>query len=188
MFNQMFQPMLGPPAPTSLICRMLGLSELPATAEAVVSAFRARVAEIHPDTAGEDSDPDRVAELLWARDMALLRLVRPPVTASNGPRDPLLYPSRPHITTCAVCGVAAGTQPDGRRVRIYGAAGGLRKRWVGYCWACATDAENEHQRDLRRERRANMTCECCGVTFTPARSDARFCSAACRQGAYRRRT
>jgi hypothetical protein len=32
----------------------------------------------------------------------------------------------------------------------------------------------------------SVTCEVCGQTFTPKRSDARICSAACRQRAHRR--
>ena len=35
--------------------------------------------------------------------------------------------------------------------------------------------------------RATRRCENCGQTFAPARTDALFCSAACRQRAYRRR-
>jgi hypothetical protein len=35
--------------------------------------------------------------------------------------------------------------------------------------------------------REMRTCESCGQTFEPARTDALFCSAACRQRAYRRR-
>ena len=36
-------------------------------------------------------------------------------------------------------------------------------------------------------RGINRTCEHCGETFKPARSDARYCGAACRQAAWRRR-
>jgi hypothetical protein len=39
---------------------------------------------------------------------------------------------------------------------------------------------------LRREKRVDLTCAC-GKTFTPARTDARYCSNACRQRAYRGR-
>jgi hypothetical protein len=35
--------------------------------------------------------------------------------------------------------------------------------------------------------RETRSCESCGQTFEPARTDALFCSAACRQRAYRRR-
>lgn len=39
----------------------------------------------------------------------------------------------------------------------------------------------------RHQARADRECVGCGSTFTPARSDARYCSPACRQRAYRRR-
>jgi hypothetical protein len=39
---------------------------------------------------------------------------------------------------------------------------------------------------LRREKRNSLTCAC-GKTFTPVRADARYCSDACRQRAYRMR-
>lgn len=37
------------------------------------------------------------------------------------------------------------------------------------------------------EERAGRTCEACGDPFTPRRADARYCSNACRQDAYRQR-
>ena len=38
----------------------------------------------------------------------------------------------------------------------------------------------------KRERKPRK-CECCPATFTPSRADSRYCSAACRQRAYRER-
>ena len=53
----------------------------------------------------------------------------------------------------------------------------------GMCGAC-----------YQRKRRASKwrapvdrTCQHCGVTFTPSRSDARYCSHKCRQHAHRTR-
>lgn len=40
----------------------------------------------------------------------------------------------------------------------------------------------------RREPRTAGSCATCAQSFTPPRSDGRYCSAACRQKAYRRRT
>jgi hypothetical protein len=37
------------------------------------------------------------------------------------------------------------------------------------------------------ETRSTAVCSCCRRDFSPRRSDARFCSAACRQAAYRLR-
>jgi hypothetical protein len=53
-------------------------------------------------------------------------------------------------------------------------------RWV----ACSTRC---YQRAWRRSRRieTTRTCAVCGQTFTPPRSDARYCSNACRQKHYR---
>lgn len=39
----------------------------------------------------------------------------------------------------------------------------------------------------RRSRAGVTTCAVCGTTFAPARADARTCSSACRQKAYRAR-
>ena len=40
---------------------------------------------------------------------------------------------------------------------------------------------------LRALARENLTCKRCGRTFTPKRSDAKYCSEACKQAAYRTR-
>lgn len=45
-----------------------------------------------------------------------------------------------------------------------------------------------YQKELtqrRHEARKDMVCPVCGKTFTPKRSDAKYCSNACRQKAYR---
>ena len=45
-----------------------------------------------------------------------------------------------------------------------------------------------YQKELtkrRREARKDMVCPVCGKNFTPKRSDAKYCSNACRQKAYR---
>jgi hypothetical protein len=53
----------------------------------------------------------------------------------------------------------------------------------GLCGACYQRA---HRR-AKREARALIPCAGCGNSFKPARTDARYCSAACRQRAYRER-
>jgi hypothetical protein len=40
----------------------------------------------------------------------------------------------------------------------------------------------------RRSRVKPQPCALCGVSFMPKRNDARYCSAACKQKAFRRRT
>jgi hypothetical protein len=52
---------------------------------------------------------------------------------------------------------------------------------------CAREKRNADARGRRLEARENHRCAVCDETFTPARSDARYCSAACRQDAYRKR-
>jgi len=55
-----------------------------------------------------------------------------------------------------------------------------KRQTTGYlCHPC-------YRRELRREKRNSLTCVC-GKTFTPVRADARYCSNACRQRAYRMR-
>ncbi len=54
------------------------------------------------------------------------------------------------------------------------------------CNACARKIHGRNRRE-RLARRRTRECEVCGETFTPPRSDAKTCSPACRQKAYRRR-
>jgi len=87
----------------------------------------------------------------------------------------------------------------------------LRERWIGHairgpwwgvCDACGTEAQVARQRHGRGfecfacfERRVTaservgrrIACTGCGREFAPSRSDARWCSSACRQRAYRQR-
>jgi hypothetical protein len=48
-------------------------------------------------------------------------------------------------------------------------------------------AQAQRRRDQRAAARGDSQCEGCGETFTAARSDARYCSPACRQRSYRER-
>jgi len=52
---------------------------------------------------------------------------------------------------------------------------------------CSRRCEQRYRRRLKRQERATATCACCGIQFEPRRSDARFCSIACKQAAYRDR-
>ena len=63
--------------------------------------------------------------------------------------------------------------------------GGQHRRY------CSAEC-GERERSRRRERSAvrivgSRSCETCRKTFTPPRSDGRYCSSACRQKAYRTR-
>jgi hypothetical protein len=52
---------------------------------------------------------------------------------------------------------------------------------------CYAAARTRQARERRRRARADRVCDTCGETFTPSRSDAVYCSNACRQRAYRGR-
>ena len=57
---------------------------------------------------------------------------------------------------------------------------------------CCDKCKNEYWVEYRREKRLRLrdpqkTCVICGENFTPARCDAKTCSPACRQKAYRQR-
>ena len=52
---------------------------------------------------------------------------------------------------------------------------------------CAAVARAARARHERRLARSSRSCERCGQTFEPKRADAKFCSVACKQAAYRRR-
>jgi hypothetical protein len=54
--------------------------------------------------------------------------------------------------------------------------------------SCERLARNAELRERRRSSRGERICEDCGGTFTPPRADGRYCSAACRQRAYRKRS
>src|SRR5262245_46376784 len=55
------------------------------------------------------------------------------------------------------------------------------------CQRCAPAARAARARERRRLARCDRSCERCGETFEPKRADAKFCSSACRQAAYRHR-
>lgn len=66
------------------------------------------------------------------------------------------------------------------------------KQRVEAVWTCPTpECKRERKyraaREKRREERTDLKCQECGDTFTPDRSDAKYCSAACKQRAYRKR-
>ena len=52
---------------------------------------------------------------------------------------------------------------------------------------CGMKAHRLRQRVRRWQNRRDTICLACGKMFTPQRSDAKYCSSACRQKAYRSR-
>jgi hypothetical protein len=172
--------------PDSVPLHILGLDVRPDSQDEVRSAFRARIKAAHPDVA-PTMDDDGVPGLVWARDV-LLRKIPAPVTADG-------------LTTGS--GISRNTSDGVRRVGSngYPLCKGCgeeyrasycngESRWRGYCLVCADDAEKVRLQELRRQARADRTCENanCAATFAPGRADGRFCSNTCRQAAYRTRT
>lgn len=176
--------------PDSVPLRILGLDELPATHDAVKTAFRARVMAAHPDLAAYTIPDVRkaaeaavagaqdVQELVWARDI-LLRKIPEPVTANESTTAHLNNRNAFVVrdAQCEGCGIT----------RLGGWWVPRRHRGHTLCFACQHQRDNRIQRERRRQARAGKPCVACGQPFTPPRADGRYCSGACRQRAYRRR-
>jgi hypothetical protein len=60
--------------------------------------------------------------------------------------------------------------------------------WTGHVVVCSARCADERYNGQHRQIAEPRPCASCGEVFTPSRSDALRCSAACRQRAYRRRT
>jgi hypothetical protein len=96
--------------------------------------------------------------------------------------DPRDLAAAQHQTTCKGCGQSM-LVPD-RRVRT--------DIWKGRLLAirastCSSRCEQRYRRRFRQIHKEKINCSVCNVPFRPKRADARFCSNACRQWAYRRR-
>jgi hypothetical protein len=86
---------------------------------------------------------------------------------------PMIFSDRRFEAVCGGCGRRMVTVAKLR----------LSQRWPVACSdRCAQRIRREHT----HTRSITRTCPC-GKTFKPKRSDALFCSAACKQKAYRRR-
>lgn len=174
--------------PETIPLRILGLVPPVPNREAIVAAFRRRALEVHPDLqlaydhpvlqAGAEVLATRpeIRELVWARDV-LLSMVPEPVTASNGGSNPPRSPVTPGASVCRKC------QRECEHYAVM-ADHSRRARW---CWRCVQADDTEQAKERRRRRRANRRCAHCAAVFTPPRSDGRYCSARCRQAAFRGR-
>lgn len=78
-------------------------------------------------------------------------------------------PTRHPVVACEACGQQLHMEPDRRRKRV----------------TCSNSCRQKTYKTIRVP--SSVTCDGCGNTYEPARSDSRFCSPACRQKAYRER-
>lgn len=97
--------------------------------------------------------------------------------------EPNQYGWYPRLGTCS-----CGRSVYSRRHQSRGHLDGYRYTYQrAYCCDDHRAEQVNAARRAARERRRRTVCTVCGDTFTPPRSDGRYCSAACRQKAYRRR-
>ena len=177
--------------PETIPLRILGLTPPVPNRQTIVSAFRRRVLEVHPDLqlaydhpviqeAAEvvEAQPE-IRELVWARDV-LVEMAPEPVTATTGVSMHPCLSVTPKAKTCRHCERELGER------EIY-AVGASRSRRAWWCWRCVQADDAEQAKERRRRRRANRRCAQCAARFTPPRSDGRYCSPRCRQAAFRSR-
>jgi hypothetical protein len=102
------------------------------------------------------------------------------------------------VTVCAACAEPAEQARAKYKVMCEGCSQPMLtprypcavRRWVS-SWknigehVCSKRCEQRYRRRLQRESRDETHCTVCGVGFRPKRADAKFCSNACRQRAYR---
>jgi endogenous inhibitor of DNA gyrase (YacG/DUF329 family) len=76
---------------------------------------------------------------------------------------------------------------DGCGRPVHNEINGVDRKYTFCSESCQKVAKSKIARDSRSQARAHRDCESCGKLFEPSRDDARFCSVACKQRAYRRR-
>jgi hypothetical protein len=181
--------------PETIPLRILGLVPPVPARQTIVSAFRRRVLEVHPDLqlaydhpvlqAGAEAlvgtRPD-IRELVWARDV-LVEIAYDParVTGKQGISMRPFVPVTPTAKVCRKCQRELGER------EWYAVAAFHHSPRAGWCWRCVHADDAERAKERRRRRRANRRCVRCAVLFTPSRSDGRYCSPRCRQAAFRKR-
>jgi hypothetical protein len=116
------------------------------------------------------SDSETVYLRYWCYVQRLCTMCEPCAISSLGTRHTAPEP-------CECCG----------RVVCFKAPGDFRcaRRRVFCCNFCRSRHRNQQAKAARALRL--QSCERCDRTYNAARSDAKFCSPACRQAAYRRR-
>jgi hypothetical protein len=157
-----------PPPPDSIPLRILGLAAMPADRAPVVAAFRRMMMMAHPDVSVDEASratDATVQELVWARQILFARLPEP-VTPTELPPQEGFTRNGARAPRAPVEAVT-DTRQGRRRARREAAAARARA--------------------TRAEARASQRCERCDASIEADRGDARYCSNACRQAAYRQR-
>lgn len=183
--------------PETIPLRILGLVPPVPSRQAIVSAFRRRAIEVHPDLQLAYDNPvlqagaeglitrPEIRELVWARDELVKRAPDPDrVTDKSHTHDQEFVSVTPTAKVCRKCQRTLG-EDERYAVSPYVEY----SRRAGWCWRCARADENARARDRRRRRhpRATRPCAQCAALFTPPRADGRYCSPRCRQAAFRSR-
>jgi hypothetical protein len=99
--------------------------------------------------------------------------------------EPCVTCGRPVINTHQRWATSPEPRPGFRHAWREGRYYGPARVWC--CEDCAVAASLARRRRLRAEARAGQKCEGCGEMIDAGRNDARYCSNACRQRAYRQR-
>jgi hypothetical protein len=96
------------------------------------------------------------------------------LTSFAGKPSRIVQPVHVHWWHCAGCGrdVVFGMSAGQYRERVY----------------CSDDCRAAYRRKRKESQPHTNTCEVCAKEFTSKRSDAKTCSSACRQKAYRQRS
>jgi hypothetical protein len=93
------------------------------------------------------------------------------------------------VTICTVCATVAEQAAATRKCPCRGCAQPMLSptSLKAHQLVCSNRCAQRVRRGQRRACRTMIHCSACGSAFRPKRSDARFCSAACKQKAYRLR-
>jgi protein-arginine kinase activator protein McsA len=101
------------------------------------------------------------------------------------------------VAVCASCATPAEAAAAEHKRVCKGCGQHLLTPFVRYDWqtdasdplqnqVCGARCEQRYRRRRRQEHREMVSCAACGVLFRPKRTDAKFCSNACRQSTHRR--
>ena len=100
--------------------------------------------------------------------------------------DVLAITQKETVPVCFACINPDETTGPGSQITCLGCGGSMVFHSYPYRSVCSDRCAQRARRKQKASTR-RCTCAACGLSFKPPRSDARFCSAACKQSAYRER-